>query len=174
MHERMLWWCWELVKLRLRQLPRLAARRRKVCGGTNGACSAGRGGRLPVDAAAGYDPGAVRRRMFGVGCLASDRRYATMRAFWCAQEEEVANIKSQVKRIRTAERQRQRNKAVRSELKTEIRKFNQAQAGGDKDAAAGALQVASRKLDKATSKGVIHKNNAANKKSAMAKKLGAM
>ncbi len=86
----------------------------------------------------------------------------------------MANIKSQVKRIRTAERQRQRNKAVTSELKTEIRKFNEAQAEGDKDAASAQLKVASRKLDKAVSAGSIHKNNAANRKSAMAKKLEAM
>lgn len=86
----------------------------------------------------------------------------------------MANIKSQVKRIRTAERQRERNKAVKSELKTEIRKFSEAHAGGDKDAAAAQLKAASRKLDKAVSKGVVHKNNAANKKSAMAGRLNKM
>lgn len=86
----------------------------------------------------------------------------------------MANIKSQIKRIRTAERQRERNKAVRSELKTEIRKFGETCAAGDKETAVGQLKTASRKLDKAVSKGVVHKNSAANKKSAMAKKLAAM
>lgn len=86
----------------------------------------------------------------------------------------MANIKSQVKRIRTAERQRQRNKAVSSELKTEIRKFGEANTAGDKDAATAQLKTASRKLDKAVSKGVVHRNHAANKKSAMAKKLQEM
>lgn len=86
----------------------------------------------------------------------------------------MANIKSQIKRIRIAERQHERNKAVKSELKTEIRKFDEARTSGDKDATAAQLKAAGRKLDKAASKGVIHKNNAANKKSAMAKRLGAM
>jgi small subunit ribosomal protein S20 len=81
----------------------------------------------------------------------------------------VANIKSQIKRIRTNEAARLRNKAVKSELKTYIRRVREAVAGGDKDAATSALTVASKKLDKAVSKGVIHENQAANKKSALAK-----
>ena len=77
----------------------------------------------------------------------------------------MANIKSQIKRIKTNEKARARNKAVKSELKTYVRKTREAVVAGDKDAATKALQVASRKLDKAVSKGVIHKNQAANRKS---------
>jgi small subunit ribosomal protein S20 len=80
----------------------------------------------------------------------------------------VANIKSQLKRIKTNEKARQRNKAVKSSLKTAIRKFRAAAASGDAERATAALRDASRALDKAASKGVIHKNAAANKKSAMA------
>jgi small subunit ribosomal protein S20 len=86
----------------------------------------------------------------------------------------VANIKSQIKRIKTNEKRTERNKAVKSELRTGVRKFREAAASGDKDAAIEALQAASRKLDKAVSKGVIHANQAANKKSAMAKKAAAL
>jgi small subunit ribosomal protein S20 len=80
----------------------------------------------------------------------------------------VANIKSQIKRNRTNEIARLRNKSVKSSLKTAVRRFREAAEAGDKDAAAIALRTASRQLDKAASKGVIHKNQAANKKSAMA------
>lgn len=81
----------------------------------------------------------------------------------------MANIKSQIKRIRTNEKARLRNKAVKSSLKTAIRRFREAAAAGDQEKATAELQVASRQLDKAVSKGVIHANQAANKKSAMAK-----
>jgi small subunit ribosomal protein S20 len=80
----------------------------------------------------------------------------------------VANIKSQIKRIKQNEKRRQRNKSVKSALKTSIRKFREAADAGDKENAVVALHAASRALDKAASKGVIHKNQAANKKSAMA------
>ncbi len=80
----------------------------------------------------------------------------------------MANIKSQVKRIRTNERQRLRNQSVKSSVRTAIRRFREAVAAGDKDTATAALLAASRKLDKAAGKGVIHHNQAANKKSAMA------
>jgi small subunit ribosomal protein S20 len=86
----------------------------------------------------------------------------------------VANIKSQKKRILTNEKARLRNNAVKSELKTAIRAVNTAVESSDKDAAAAALVAASRKLDKAVSKGVIHKNNAANRKSAISKKVNAL
>jgi len=86
----------------------------------------------------------------------------------------VANIKSQKKRILTNEKARQRNNSVKSELRTAINKVNAAVAAGDKEAATPALQAASRKLDKAVSKGVIHKNNAANRKSAISKKVNAL
>jgi small subunit ribosomal protein S20 len=80
----------------------------------------------------------------------------------------VANIKSQIKRIRTNEKARMRNKSVRSALKTSVRKFRVAADAGDRAAAETALHDASRALDRAVSAGVIHQNQAANKKSAMA------
>ena len=86
----------------------------------------------------------------------------------------MANIKSQIKRIRTNEAARLRNKAVKSELKTYIKRFRVAADAGDAEAAQVALAAASRKLDKAASKGVIHKNQAANRKSALAKRAGAL
>ena len=86
----------------------------------------------------------------------------------------MANIKSQKKRILTNEKARLRNNAVKSELKTAIRAVNTAVDSTDKDAAAAALVTASRKLDKAVSKGVLHKNNAANRKSAISKKVNAL
>ena len=86
----------------------------------------------------------------------------------------MANIKSQLKRIKTNAIRTERNKAVKSELRTWIRKFKTAAESGDASAASSALKVASTKLDKAVSKGVIHKNNAANKKSSMAKKAASL
>jgi small subunit ribosomal protein S20 len=86
----------------------------------------------------------------------------------------VANIKSQIKRNRTNERARQRNVAVKSALKTSVRRFRTAAESGDAAAAATALQVASKALDKAVSKGVIHKNQAANRKSGMAKRAATL
>ncbi|WP_247040438.1 30S ribosomal protein S20 [Arthrobacter rhizosphaerae] len=86
----------------------------------------------------------------------------------------MANIKSQKKRILTNEKARLRNNAVKSELKTAIRAVNTAVESTDKDAAAAALATAGRKLDKAVSKGVLHKNNAANRKSAISKKVNAL
>jgi small subunit ribosomal protein S20 len=82
----------------------------------------------------------------------------------------MANIKSQIKRIKTNEKNRLRNKSVKSSVKTAVRKFREAAEAGDKDKALELLREAGRKLDKAASKGVIHKNQAANKKSAMAKR----
>jgi ribosomal protein S20 len=83
----------------------------------------------------------------------------------------VANIKSQIKRIRTNEKRRQRNLAVKSELKTLVRRTREAVEAGDKEAAIEALRIASRKLDKAVSKGVIHRNQAANRKSKLARRV---
>jgi small subunit ribosomal protein S20 len=85
----------------------------------------------------------------------------------------VANIKSQIKRNRQNEKARLRNKSVKSSLKTAIRKFNEASEAGDTETAAVLLRDASRQLDKAVSKGVIHKNQAANRKSAIAKRMAA-
>jgi len=86
----------------------------------------------------------------------------------------VANIKSQLKRIKTNRTATERNKAVKSEVRTAIRKFREAADSGDAAQAQEALKVASTKLDKAVSKGVIHSNQAANKKSAMAKQAAAL
>jgi small subunit ribosomal protein S20 len=86
----------------------------------------------------------------------------------------VANIKSQIKRIKSNEAARLRNKSVKSSVKTAIRKFREAADAGEKDKAIELLQAASRQLDKAASKGVIHSNQAANKKSAMAKRAHAI
>jgi small subunit ribosomal protein S20 len=82
----------------------------------------------------------------------------------------VANIKSQLKRIKTNEKRHQRNKAVKSSLKTAVRRFREAADAGDTERASALLRDASRKLDKAASKGVIHRNQAANRKSAMARR----
>ena len=86
----------------------------------------------------------------------------------------MANIKSQIKRNKTNERRRQRNVAVKSALKTAVRRFRTAADAGDAEAAASALQVASKQLDKAASKGVIHKNQAANRKSGLAKQVAGL
>jgi len=86
----------------------------------------------------------------------------------------MPNIKSQWKRMRKSEDQRMRNKDVRSALKTDIKKFETAVAAGQKDEAKESFLAASRALDKAASKGVIHKNKAANKKSRMSRNLAAI
>jgi small subunit ribosomal protein S20 len=86
----------------------------------------------------------------------------------------VANIKSQIKRIGTNEKARLRNKAVKSSLKTFVRRFREAVDAGDRDTALTAMRDASRALDKAASKGVIHANQAANRKSAMAKRAASL
>ncbi len=86
----------------------------------------------------------------------------------------MPNIKSQVKRMRKSEDQRQRNKSVKSALKTDIKKFETALESGDSVVAGQRYSEASRALDKAVSKGVIHKNKAANKKSRMSRDLNRM
>jgi len=86
----------------------------------------------------------------------------------------VANIKSQIKRIKTNLKAQERNKAVKSELKTAVRRTRDAIAAGDKAVAQVALKTATKKLDKAVSKGVIHENQAANRKSSMAKQVAAL
>lgn len=86
----------------------------------------------------------------------------------------MANIKSSKKRILTNEKSRQRNVVVKSQVKNALRKVNHAVDAGDKDAAVEALRVAGRQLDKAVSKGVLHKNNAANRKSGAAARVNAM
>lgn len=86
----------------------------------------------------------------------------------------MANIKSQIKRIRTNEKARLRNKAVKSALKTAIRKFREAADAGNVTEAVALMRAACRQLDKAVSKGVIHRNQAANRKSAIARRAAAL
>ena len=86
----------------------------------------------------------------------------------------MANIKSQIKRNKTNQKANERNRAVKSELKTTIRQAREAISSGDKDKAQAAVKVATTKLDKAVSKGVLHKNQAANRKSAIAKQAAAL
>ena len=81
----------------------------------------------------------------------------------------MANIKSKVKRNKTNELARLRNQSVKSSLRTAVRSFREAADAGEKDKAGELLESTSRKLDKAASKGVIHKNQAANKKSALSR-----
>lgn len=86
----------------------------------------------------------------------------------------MANIKSQIKRNKTNEKARLRNKAVKSEVRTHVRNFRNAVATGETEKAAELAQIATRSLDKAVSKGVIHKNQAANRKSAIAATAAAL
>jgi small subunit ribosomal protein S20 len=91
-----------------------------------------------------------------------------------AKGHSVANIKSQIKRNKTNQKANNRNRAVKSELKTTVRQAREAISSGDKDKAQAALKVATTKLDKAVSKGVLHKNQAANRKSAIAKQVASL
>ncbi len=86
----------------------------------------------------------------------------------------MANIKSQIKRIRTNLKATERNRAIRSEVKSAIRATREAIASGDKKTATASLVLASKKIDKAASKGVMHKNQAANRKSSIAKQVAAL
>ncbi len=86
----------------------------------------------------------------------------------------MANIKSQIKRNRQNDAAHERNKSVKSSLKTAVRRFREAADAGDTDSARDLARVAARKLDKAASAGVIHKNQAANRKSAIARRAGSL
>ncbi|QBF45622.1 30S ribosomal protein S20 [Janibacter limosus] len=86
----------------------------------------------------------------------------------------MANIKSQIKRVKTNAARTERNRAAKSELRTWIRKVRTAVDAGDAEAAKAALVTASAKLDKAVTKGVLHANQAANKKSRLAKRVNAL
>jgi small subunit ribosomal protein S20 len=86
----------------------------------------------------------------------------------------MANIKSQIKRNKQNEKAHERNKAVKTGLKSAIRKFREAAEAGDKETAVALGREASKKLDVAASKGVIHKNQAANRKSAIGKKAASL
>jgi small subunit ribosomal protein S20 len=91
-----------------------------------------------------------------------------------AKGHSVANIKSQIKRNKTNQKANDRNRAVKSEIKTTVRQAREAISSGDKDKAQAAVKAAATKLDKAVSKGVLHKNQAANRKSAIAKQAAAL
>lgn len=86
----------------------------------------------------------------------------------------MANIKSQKKRIRTAEKARMRNRAVRSELKTLVKHVHEAVEQGDADAAKAAASRAYKRLDQAAAKGIIHKNQASNRKSGVQKLVNSL
>ncbi len=86
----------------------------------------------------------------------------------------MANIKSQIKRNKQNEKRHERNKGVKSSVKTAVRKFREAADAGDKDAAVELGRDACKKLDKAASKGVIHANQAANRKSSIAKRSASL
>jgi small subunit ribosomal protein S20 len=104
-------------------------------------------------------------------------RAVTLRINNILQEKQVcpvANIKSQIKRNRQNELARERNKSVRSALKTAVRRFDEAVTAGNTDDAKKLAGEATKKLDKAASKKVIHKNQAANRKSAIAKKAASL
>jgi small subunit ribosomal protein S20 len=92
----------------------------------------------------------------------------------CIEACHVANIKSQIKRNRQNELARERNKSVKSALKTAVRRFREAADAGDADLAQAHAVEASKRLDKAASKGVIHKNQAANRKSSIAKRVASL
>ncbi len=86
----------------------------------------------------------------------------------------MANIKSQIKRVKTNAARTERNRALKSELRTSMRRVREAVAAGDAETAKTALVAATTKLDKAVTKGVIHANQAANKKSALAKSVNTL
>lgn len=86
----------------------------------------------------------------------------------------MANIKSQIKRNLTNKKAQERNKAIKSELRTAVRATREAVAAGDKEKAIASLALANKKLDKAVSKGVVHQNQAANRKSGIAKQVAAL
>ena len=86
----------------------------------------------------------------------------------------MANIKSSAKRVLVSREQAERNKANKSALKTTIKKFDAATAEGNKENAEAAYKAAVSAVDRAVSKGLLHKNNAARKKSHMAAKVNAL
>lgn len=86
----------------------------------------------------------------------------------------MPNIKSAKKRVEVSRKENIRNRAQRTALRTAMKKFDVAVAEGNKEAAAGTYKVAVKSVDRAAAKGLLHKNNAAHKKSAMTLKLNAM
>lgn len=86
----------------------------------------------------------------------------------------MPNIKSAKKRVVVTEKKNSQNKMIKTSVKTAIKKFNAALAAGDAEAAEKLLPETVSVIDSAASKGILHKNNAANKKSALAKNLNAL
>ena len=86
----------------------------------------------------------------------------------------MANIKSSAKRVLLSQKATAKNKAAKSLMKTNIKKFDAAASGGDREASETAYRVAIKTVDRAATKGLIHKNKAARRKSALTKKLGAV
>ena len=86
----------------------------------------------------------------------------------------MANIKSSAKRDEKSKELRAKNRAEKTELKTMMKKFDAAVADGNREEAVNAYTAAAKTVDRATGKGLLHKNNAAHKKSAMALKLNGM
>lgn len=82
----------------------------------------------------------------------------------------MPNIKSAAKRTRQTAKRELRNKRIKSLLKTSIRRFEEALQSGDQEAARNKLDAAVRQIDKAAAKGIVHKNNAARKKSSLCRK----
>lgn len=83
----------------------------------------------------------------------------------------MPNIKSQIKRLRQAEKRRLRNKSIKSEVKTYIKKFEASLSAGNIEEAEKLFKLAQKKIDKAASKGVFHKNTASRKVAKLARKL---
>ncbi len=90
------------------------------------------------------------------------------------RSETLPNIKQQEKRMRQAEKRRMRNKSRKSEIKTYIRRFEAALQRGDREESELYLAKAIKALDKAASDGILHKNNAANRKSRLTRKFNAL
>ena len=109
-----------------------------------------------------------------VACLGTTYHFCSAHHIREKQVCPVANIKSQIKRNRQNELARERNKSVRSALRTAVRRFTEAADAGNTDEAKILAGEATKKLDKAASKNVIHKNQAANRKSAIAKKAASL
>ena len=86
----------------------------------------------------------------------------------------MPNIKSSSKRVLLSQKAAAKNKAAKSLMKTNIKKFDATASGGDKEAAETAYKAAVKTVDRAATKGLIHKNKAAHRKSALTKKLNAM
>ena len=101
-------------------------------------------------------------------------RHRNLTSFLREVYKAMANIKSAIKRVKVSQVKAQRNKAVKTNLKTEIKKYDAALAAGDMEAAQEAYRVAVKKIDQAVAYGIMHKNAAAHKKSQFTRKLNAL